>query len=44
MKYTPKRSKIYLFSIFFSNQEFPQPPQKGVYNENFTTKETCPSP
>ena len=32
------------FRFFFSNEHFPQPPQKGVYNEIFTTKETCPSP
>ena len=30
--------------LFFFNEHFPQPPQKGVYNEIFTTKETCHSP
>ena len=33
-----------IFFLFFSNEHFPQPPQKGVCNEIFTTKETCPSP
>ena len=34
--------KNLFFFYFFSNEHFLQPPQKGVYNEVFTTKETCP--
>ena len=31
-----------IFINFFSMEHFPQHPQKGVCNEIFTTKETCP--
>ena len=31
-----------IFINLFSREHFPQHPQKGVCNEIFTTKETCP--
>ena len=32
------------FYDYFSMEHFPQYPQKGVCNEIFPTKETCPPP
>ena len=33
-----------IYSNKYSKEYFPQPPQEGVWNEIFTTKETCPPP